>query len=148
MNHLSVSFYKTQREFTCSLLIASYAPWGKTNWFKSGTVKQEWEAGEKRKKKQRNVCFSAEELPYRESRLAAVSVYLPSCFSDYSWSRLLSTQLKPVVRLLFCMEALLSGLTAWLPREPGSRDRRIGEKKAFPGQLKHGERSRETKRRW
>lgn len=56
-----------------------------------------------------------------ESRLAAVSAYLPSCFSDYSWSRLLSTQLKPVVRLLFCTEALLSGLTAWLPREPGSR---------------------------
>lgn len=100
-----------------------------------------------KKKKSRNVCFSAVELPCGESLLAAVSAYLPSCFSDYSWSRPLSTELKPVVRLLFCMEALLSGLTAWLPREPGSRDRRAGEKKAFPGQLKHGERSRETKRR-
>lgn len=29
------------------------------------------------------------------------------------------------------MEALLSGLTAWLPREPGSRDRRVGERKRF-----------------
>ena len=82
-----------------------------------------------------------------ESRLAAVSVHLPSCFSDYSWSRPLCTQLKPVVRLLFSMKALLSGLTAWLPREPGSRDRGAEGKKAFPGQLKHGERCRETKRR-
>lgn len=100
-----------------------------------------------RGEKNRNVCFSAVELPFLENCLAAVSVYLPSCFSDYSWSRPLSTQLKPVVRLLFCMEALLSGLTAWLPRELGSRDRRTGQKKAFPGQLRHGERSRETKRR-
>lgn len=59
-----------------------------------------------------------------ESSCCSFSAYLPSCFSDYTWSRPLSTQLKPVVRLLFCMEALLSGLTAWLPREPGSRDRR------------------------
>lgn len=71
------------------------------------------------------------EQPYTESPLAAVSVYLPSCFSDYSWSRLLTTQLKPVVRLLFCMEALLSGLTAWLPRQLGSRDRRLGKRKRF-----------------
>lgn len=92
------------------------------------------------------VCLLAVALPYMESRLAAVSAYLPSCFSDYNLSLPHTTQLKPVVRLLFYMEALLSGLAAWLPREPGSRDRRVEEKEAFPGQLKHGERSRETKR--
>lgn len=32
---------------------------------------------------------------------------------------------------LFYTEALLSGLTAWLPREPSSRDRQAGETKRF-----------------
>lgn len=76
------------------------------------------------------MCAVAVELPYMESRLAAVSAYLPSCFSDYTWSRPHTTQLKPVVRLLCYMEALLSGLTAWLPRELGSRDRRVGGKES------------------
>lgn len=101
----------------------------------------------KKEKNKKQKCLSAVSLPYMESRLAAVSTHLPSCFSDYSWSRPISTQLKPVMRLLFRTEALLSGLTAWLPREPGSRERQAGGKKAFPGQLKHGERSRKTKRR-
>lgn len=83
-------------------------------------------------------CFSDAELPYMERRLAADLVHLPSCFSDYSRSLPLCTQLKPVVRLLFCTEALLSGLTAWLPRELGSRGWGAGGKKTFPGQLKHG----------
>lgn len=78
------------------------------------------------KGKGKNKCFPAVELLKSP---AAVSFYLPSCLSDYSKSRPLGTQLKPVVRLLFCMEALLSGLTAWLPREPGGRDTLTGQKR-------------------
>lgn len=142
-------FCNTEQEQTCLDPKAWCEPSGKINWFYLGKNNSGILGGEGVgvvKGEKESSCCSAVELPYRESRLAAASAYLPSCFSDYCWSRPLSTQLKPVVRLLFCMEALLSGLTAWLPREQGSRDRRIGGKKAFPGQLKHGERSRETKR--
>lgn len=34
-----------------------------------------------------------------------------------------------MVRLLFCMEALLSGLTAWFPWQPGGRDTLTGQKR-------------------
>lgn len=81
------------------------------------------------KGKGENDCFPGVELLFPVKSPAAVSVYLPSCLSDYSKSRPLGTQLKPVVRLLFCMEALLSGLTAWLPREPGGRDTPTGQKR-------------------
>lgn len=78
---------------------------------------------------QKNTRSPAVELLFPPQSSAAVSVYLPSCLSDYSKLRPLGTRLKPVVRLLFCTEALLSGLTAWLPREPGGRDTLTGQKR-------------------